>query len=148
MQVRERAIGPREFALPVVALAMMIYSAAGGGAGTMGVALLVLGSGMLFISVLLPTLTEFQIGPGGFSAKLRERDQEVRTTLDPASENLLRTATALAGNPEAGKELLDKALVETYMRWQQAKKDGPVDAVRKNLGDLAAASADAPKGAT
>jgi hypothetical protein len=147
MQVRERAIGPREFTLPVVALAMMAYGALSGLASTVAVALIVLGSGMLFISVLLPTLTEFQIGPSGFSAKLRERDQEIKATLDPESEGLLRTATALAGNPEAGRELLDQALVETYMRWQKAKRDGPADTVRKHLGDLAATSAEASGGA-
>jgi hypothetical protein len=145
---RDGAISPREFTLPVVALAMMAYGALGGLAGSIAVAMLVLGSGMLFISILLPTLTEFQIGPGGFSAKLRERDQEIKATLDPKSDGLLKAATALAGNPEAGKELLDKALVETYMRWQQAKQEGPADAVRRRLGELAPAPAGAPEGTT
>lgn len=146
MRGKEWAIGPREITLPVVALAMMAYAVVGGPAGTVAVALLVLGSGMLFISILLPTLTEFQIGPSGFSAKLRERDQEIRATLDPESASLLKAATALAGNPEAGRELLDRALVETYMRWQQAKRDGPADTVRKHLSDLAPAPAEASGG--
>jgi hypothetical protein len=143
MRARERAINPRELTLPIAAAAMAIYGMFSGLAGSVAVALIVLGSGMFFISMLLPTLTEFQIGPSGFSAKLRERDQEVKATLEPESESLLRTATELAGNPEAGRELLDKALVETYMRWQQAKQDGPADTVRKHLGDLAAAPANA-----
>jgi hypothetical protein len=147
MRARERAIGPRELTLPVAAAAMAIYGMFSGLAGSVAVALIVLGSGMFFISMLLPTLTEFQIGPGGFSAKLRERDQEIKATLEPESESLLRTATELAGNPEAGKKLLDQALVETYMRWQQAKQEGPADAVRRHLGDLAPASAEAPGGA-
>jgi hypothetical protein len=115
--------------------------------GSVAIALIVIGSGMLFISVLLPTLTEFQIGPGGFSAKLRDRDQEIKATLDPESTSLLKTASALAGDPQAGKELLDKALVETYMRWQQAKQEGPANAVRRRLGDLATAQTEASGGA-
>jgi hypothetical protein len=148
VSARERAIDPKGFTLPIVALAMMVYGALGGLAGSVAVAMLVLGSGMLFISVLLPTLTEFQIGPGGFSAKLRERDQEIKATLEPESDGLLKMATALAGNPEAGKELLDKALVETYMRWQQAKEEGPADSVRRRLGELAPATAGTPEGAS
>lgn len=111
-----------------------------GMASAIAVPLIVIGSGMLFISILLPTLTEFQIGPSGFSAKLRQRDQEIKTTLEPESASLLRTATELAGNPDAGKELLNKALVETYMRWQEAKEDGPAETVRKHLGELANAA--------
>jgi hypothetical protein len=107
--------------------------------GTVSVALIVVGAGMFFVGMLLPALTEFQIGPSGFSAKLRERDQEVRATLDPHSEDLMRTAALLAGSPEAGRELLDQALVETYLRWQQVKHEGPADAVRRILGDLAPA---------
>jgi hypothetical protein len=147
MRARERAINPREFTLPIVAAAMAIYGMFSGLAGSVAVALIVLGSGMFFISMLLPTLTEFQIGPGGFSAKLRERDQEIKATLEPESASLLRTATELAGNPEAGKELLDKALVETYMRWQQAKQEGPANTVRRHLDNLAPAPAEAVEGA-
>jgi hypothetical protein len=147
LQARAQAINPREFTLPVAAAAMVVYGIFSGLAGTVAVALIVVGSGMFFISMLLPTLTEFQIGPSGFSAKLRERDQEVKATLEPESDDLLRTATMIAGNPKAGKELLDRALVETYMRWQDAKREGPADAVRRRLGDLAPASADTSGGA-
>jgi hypothetical protein len=89
--------------------------------------------------MILPTLTEFKIGPSGFSGKLRERDREVKATLEPESESLMRTATALTGSPQAGKELLERALLEAYMRWQQAQREGPADTVRKILGDLAPA---------
>jgi hypothetical protein len=100
------------------------------------VALIVIGAGMFFIGMLLPTLTEFQIGPGGFSAKLRERDEEIQATLDPHSESLMRTATALAGSEEEGEELLEQALVETYMRWRKAKSEGATETVGKLLVEL------------
>ena len=76
------------------------------------VALIVVGAGMFFIGMLLPTLTEFQIGPGGFSAKLRERDEEIQATLDPDSDRLLQIATQLAGSQKDGEQLLERALVE------------------------------------
>jgi hypothetical protein len=146
MQSRERGIGPRELTLPIVALAMVSFGAFAR-TDAVSVTLIVVGAGMFFIGTLLPALTEFQIGPSGFSAKLRERDEEVQTTLEPHTESLMRTAVLLAGSPEAGQELLDKALIETYLRWQQAKREGPAEAVRKHLGDLAPSAADeAPAG--
>lgn len=111
------------------------------------VALIVVGSGMFFIGMLLPTLTEFQVGPGGFSAKLRERDQEVRATLDPSSDDLLQTAVRLAGDEKNAEELLERALVETYMRWSQAKREGPAEVVREQLRDLVASSSQATSSA-
>ncbi len=134
-----RAVSPREFTLPVVALAMVGFGAFSERAEAVSVALIAIGAGMFFIGLLLPTLTEFQIGPSGFSGKLRERDQEVQAALEPHSEGLLRTAVTIAGSPEKGRELLDQALVETYMQWQQAKRDGPADTVLKRLGDIASA---------
>lgn len=131
------ASNPKAFTLPVVAAAMVIYGGVGGLASTVAVVMIVIGSGMFFISMLLPTLTEFQIGPRGFSAKLRERDEEVKATLEPESESLLHAATLIAGDPKAGRELLDRALIETYMRWQEAKREGAAEAVRKTLADLA-----------
>ena len=99
-------------------------------AGSVAVALIVLGSGMIFVSMLLPTLTEFQIGPSGFSAKLRERDQEVEATLEPESgEPAAHRRRRWPGAPRRAGSRLDKALVETCMRWQQAKQDGPADTV-------------------
>jgi hypothetical protein len=136
----ERIANPRELTLLALALMMLlcgVFVVPEG--GTVAVPLIVLGSGMFFVGIFLPVLTEFQIGPGGFSAKLQERDQEVRATLEPHTESLMRTAALLAGTPEAGRELLDRALIETYLRWQQAKSEGPAEAVLKHLGELAPA---------
>jgi hypothetical protein len=133
----ERVANPRELTLLFLAVVMVVFGAAAGLNDTVAVALIVIGSGMFFIGISLPALTEFQIGPGGFSAKLRERDREVQATLEPHTESLMRTAIQLAGNPDAGRALLDQALVETYLRWQQAKSEGPAEAVLRHLGDLA-----------
>lgn len=141
MPVR-KTVDATAIALPVVALTMVgagILSSTLELADAVAVALIVVGAGTFFIGALAPVISEFKIGPGGFSAKLRERDDEVRSSLEPDSERLLHTATLLAGNPEQGRELLETALIETYVRWQQAKREGPADTVRKLLADLAPA---------
>jgi hypothetical protein len=141
----ERVANPRELTLLFLAVTMVAFGATAGVNDSADVALIVIGSGMFFIGIFLPALTEFQIGPGGFSAKLRERDREVQATLEPHTESLMRAAALLAGDPAAGRELLDQALVETYLRWQQAKHEGPAEAVLHQLENLAPAmGAEAP----
>ena len=133
----ERVSNPRELTLLFLAVTMVAFGAAAGLSDTVAVALIAIGSGMFFIGIFLPVLTEFQIGPTGFSAKLRERDEEVRASLEPHTDGLMRAASALTGNPEAGKELLERALLETYLGWQDAKREGPAEAVIKRLENLA-----------
>jgi hypothetical protein len=137
----ERVANPRELMLLGLAVTMVIFGAAAGSSDPVSIALIAIGSGMFFVGIFLPVLTEFQIGPSGFSAKLRERDQEVRASLEPHTDSLGLAAAALAGTPDAGRELLERALVETYLHWRQAKEEGPADAVRRILGDLAAVPA-------
>lgn len=104
---------------------------------TVSVTLIVIGAGMFFIGALIPILTEFQVGPAGFSAKLRERDDDFHTVLGPEADQLARTATWLAGGPEAGRDLVERALIETYMRWPLERADDPADAVRERMVEMA-----------
>lgn len=133
----ERFGNPRELTLLGLAVVMVIFGAAAGLGDTISIALITIGSGMFFIGIFLPVLSEFQIGPGGFSAKLRERDHEVRESLEPHADGLMRAAAALTGDPTAGKELLEQALLETYLTWQSAKREGPAEAVIQRLESLA-----------
>lgn len=133
----ERVAEPRELFLLALAMTMVAYGAFSGLSDTVAVALIAIGSGMFFVGIFLPVLTEFQIGPSGFSGKLRERDQEVQATLEPHTNSLTLAAAALAGSPDAGRELLERALVETYLGWQEAKREGPAEAVIKRLENLA-----------
>src|SRR6476659_2310563 len=133
----ERVANPREVTLLFLAVFMVLCGAFAGLSDTVAIALIVIGSGMFFIGIFLPVLSEFQIGPSGFSGELRERDQEVRATLEPHTDGLMHTAALLAGTPEAGKELLERALIETYLGWQQAKQEGPTEVVLRNLENLA-----------
>lgn len=116
--------------------------AAGAGIGlsnhspSLSIALVVIGAGMFFIGTMMPTLSEFQVGPTGFSAKLRERDEDFEAIFGPNADHLARIGTWLAGSPQAGKELAERALVETYLRWPQHQAD-PTDAVRERMVELA-----------
>lgn len=76
------------------------------------------------------------MGPTGFSAKLRERGVDFLASLDPEADQLIRTGTWLAGGPEAGKDLAERALVETYMRWPPGSID-LATAVRERMVELA-----------
>jgi hypothetical protein len=114
------------------------------GHDTVSVTLIVIGAGMFFIGALIPTLTEFQVGPAGFSAKLRERDGDFSAVLGPEAQQLIRTGTWLAGDPVAGRDLAERALVETYMRWPQERADNPADAVRERMVEMAPPATPAP----
>jgi hypothetical protein len=133
----ERVANPRELTLLFLAVTMVAFGAAAGLTDTVAVAMIAIGSGMFFIGIFLPVLTEFQIGPGGFSAKLRERDREVQASLEPHADGLMRAAAALTGDQDAGRQLLEQALLETYLGWQDAKCEGPAEAVIKRLENLA-----------
>ncbi len=109
--------------------------------------LIVVGSGMFFIGMVMPTLTEFQVGPTGFSAKLQDRALDFRTVLGAEAEQLIRTGTWLAGDPAAGRDLAERALVETYMHWPQGVVAGagdPTNAVRERMVELAPPAAATP----
>jgi hypothetical protein len=135
----ERVGDPRELTLVALALLMVGCGAFAGLGDSTSVALIAIGSGMFFVGIFLPALSEFQIGPGGFSAKLRERDEEVRATLEPHAEGLMRAATAMVGDSAAGRALFERALLETYLGWQDAVHEGPAEAVIKRLESLAPA---------
>ncbi len=125
--------------LPAVALAMVAIGIALTGQAV-SLPLIVVGSGMFFVGMMMPALTEFQIGPTGFSAKLRERDLDFQAVLGPEAEQLVRTGTWLAGDPMAGRDLAERALAETYMHWPQdsgVTAVSPSNAVRERMVELA-----------
>lgn len=108
------------------------------------VALIVVGSGMFFVGALLPTLTEFQVGPTGFSAKLRERDLDFQASFGPEAEQLMRVGTWLAGGTEAGRDLVERALTETYLRWPYERANDPAGVVRERMVEMAPPATAAP----
>jgi hypothetical protein len=138
-------VEPRAITLPAVALAMVVAGVVIPNQDhAVSVALVVVGAGMFFIGALMPTLTEFQVGPTGFSAKLRERDLDFKAVLGPEAEQLMQTGTWLAGGPEAGKDLAERALTEIYLRWPDERAHNPSAAVRQRMVELAPPANPAP----
>lgn len=130
-------VEPRAIAIPAFSLAMV-----GGGVAmyhfqAVSLALIVIGAGMFFIGAILPTLSEFQVGPTGFSATLRERELDFQAVLGSEADQLTKTGAWLAGSSEAGKELLERALAETYLRWPEERNHNPADAVRERMVEMA-----------
>lgn len=140
----ERVANPRELTLLALAVTMVVFGAAAGLSDSVAVAMITIGSGMFFVGICLPVLSEFQIGPGGFSAKLSERKDEVRASLEPHTGSLGSAAAELAGTPEGGRKLLEQVLVETVLNWPEAQREGPVEAVLRQLEVLAPAFAAQP----
>jgi DNA-directed RNA polymerase specialized sigma24 family protein len=134
----------RNALVPVVGFLMLVAGVVLTGlTDAVAIALIVVGAGMFLIGILLPALTEFEIGPGGFSAKLRERDDEARVALEPDSERLGRIAMWLSGDPSAGKALAEEALAEIRVHWQESRREDPRAAARRRLVELAAKAAPA-----
>jgi hypothetical protein len=94
------------------------------------IALIVGGAGLFLVAVLLPAVTELEIGPGGFSAKLRAREEELRADED----RLGQLAGLLAGGPAEAEELLRRAIAEAYL--SRTGADPPAEA-RRQLVELA-----------
>lgn len=98
--------------LAAAGLAMVAVGAfATGLAEAIAIALIVVGAGMFVLALLLPAVSEFEIGPGGFSAKLREREARLK----PEGDRLSQLAGLLAGGPAEAEELLRRAIAETYL---------------------------------
>lgn len=118
--------------VPTAAVAMVVGGVALTNVGdAISLALIAIGSGMFFIGMILPTLSEFEIGVTSFRGKLRKRDEEVKSSLDPHAEGLLNAAIARAGSESAGKELLEKAVVDAYMQWSKVRSEGSAGAVHE-----------------
>jgi hypothetical protein len=97
-------------------------------ADAVAIALIVTGAGLFLVAVLLPLIGEFEIGPGGFSAKLSERT----AALEREEDSLGQLAGLLAGDPDRGRELLTRALADALVA-----SDPPAAEVRRRLIALA-----------
>lgn len=131
--------------VPTAAVAMVVGGVALTNVGAaISLALIVIGSGMFFIGMILPMLSEFEIGVTSFRGKLRKRDEEVKSSLGPHAEGLLHAAIARAGSEGAGKELFEKAVVDAYMQWSKVRSEGPAGAVREFIAGQAGSGEVAP----
>lgn len=72
--------------------------------------LIVLGAAQLAVGVLLPRLTEFEIGPAGLKTKLVPSAPEVAPSLVSEAGRLNRFAHLMCGDAELARELVEDAL--------------------------------------
>jgi DNA-directed RNA polymerase specialized sigma24 family protein len=75
--------------------------------------LVLAGAGMLPIGVLLPRLSELEIGPAGFRTKLTDDDTEFRPIFNAEAPRLNRFAKFMCGNASLARELVEEALART-----------------------------------
>ena len=61
------------------------------------------------------------------------RDAEFSAFMRAASPSLLRTAWLLTADPEAAQELVQAALVKTYVAWPRVRTDEAVAYARRIL---------------
>jgi hypothetical protein len=104
----------------MVALGVVITSLPEG----IAIALIVVGAGLFMLALLLPVVSEFEIGPGGFSAKLTRREQ----ALQGEGDRLAQLAGLLAGGEAEAEDLLRRAIAEAYL----ARED-PAEVARRKL---------------
>ena len=108
-------------------------------------ALIVVGAGEVTMGAVLPRLSELEIGPTKFSAKLRDRDAEFAPIHEQEAERLARLA-AMVSNPQAAPSAAEQALAKTYASLPSAREEGPeVFARRELVGALSSHRAPAPQ---
>ncbi len=91
---------------------------------TVGLVLIAAGAGLLLLAVVLPAVTEVELGfPAGVKvvAAARQRENQLRAALTDHRGDLELCARLLSGDPEAGPRLLEAAWAQATVRWR-----GPV----------------------
>lgn len=113
---------PQRIAL---ALAAVVTAVVGGYVETtVGLVLIAAGAGLLLLAVVLPAVTEVELGfPAGVKvvAAARQRENQLRAALTDHRGDLELCARLLSGDPEAGPRLLEAAWAQATVRWR-----GPV----------------------
>lgn len=80
---------------------------------TVASVLILLGAAELAIGLLLPRLSELEIGPSGFKTKLASSDDEFRVVFNAEAPRLERFAKLVCGDATLARELVEEALVRT-----------------------------------
>jgi DNA-directed RNA polymerase specialized sigma24 family protein len=75
--------------------------------------LILLGAGELAVGLLLPRLSELEIGPSGFKTKLASSDDEFRLVFNAEAPRLERFAKLMCGDAALARELVEEALART-----------------------------------
>jgi DNA-directed RNA polymerase specialized sigma24 family protein len=79
--------------------------------------LLVVGASQISLAILLPRISKFEIGPGGFKTELAATAEALPTvTLDCKPDKLTRFAYLVSGDRLQARELVEEALVRSRER--------------------------------
>lgn len=86
---------------------------------SVGIGLVVLGVAVLSLGVLLPTVQEAQIGPGGFTLKttVEMRDAELRPFAESQHERMHRLAYLLIADRQVAAHSVEDSLARAYGDW-------------------------------
>lgn len=109
---------PRSLVLAVIGLAVFVVGIFLR-QDSVGIGLVVLGVAVLSLGVLLPTVQEAQIGPGGFTLKTTAemRDAEFLPFAESQRERMQRLVYLLIGDPHAAAGSVQDSLARAYGDW-------------------------------
>jgi hypothetical protein len=87
----------------------------------LSVALVVPGIGIAVLALLLPVVTEADVGPGGFKLKTQtaQRDATFTPFLSEELAEFTDFAALLSGDADAAPALVNRALAKTYAIWDE-----------------------------
>jgi DNA-directed RNA polymerase specialized sigma24 family protein len=133
----------RGIALAAVGIALLaIGLLLGDDRGGIATALIVIGAGQVTMGVLLPQLTELEIGPGGFKAKLRARDEEIGVVVERQGRQLAELAAFLGAGADGAQGAAEAALARTYA--EAPPPEDPVARAKRHLVERVTMSTRAP----
>jgi DNA-directed RNA polymerase specialized sigma24 family protein len=98
--------------------------------------LILLGAGELAVGLLLPRLTELEVGPGGFKTKLASNDDEFRIVFNAEAPRLERFAKLMCGDAALARELVEEALARTREQQRHVARSGRGALALRTLTEL------------
>jgi DNA-directed RNA polymerase specialized sigma24 family protein len=84
--------------------------------------LIVVGAGQMSVSIMLPRLAEFEIGPGGVKTKMATEASGPRRMFEAEADRLNRFAYLMCGDRGQARELVESALMRVR---KQARRIPP-----------------------
>jgi len=109
---------PRSWLLGIVGLALFVGGVVAS-RSALALTLVVLGVGLFTLGVLLPLVTDAEIGPGGIKLRkaIRDWDGEFRPFIEAEHQSLCRFAALLSQAPQPQVEVfVEDALARAYAR--------------------------------
>lgn len=127
---------PARLLLGVLGIALIVAGFALPGTETKAVNVtVVLGVGVACVSLLLPRLSEFELGPKGFRTKLNP-EAASGLTLDGDAGELTRFAALVSGDPATGRDLVEEAVARTTRQRRGAKSEARTALILQTLLQL------------